>query len=421
MRRWRRVAECVVAGAVALAAQGCADEGGSGGADAGGGDAVADSTAADAAGTPDGATTPDGGADTGGAPDAAPDVAADAAQDTAGTPDGGPQDTAGAPDAAPDGGGIPDAAPADTADDGGGLPDATPADTADGGAVPLDPATVPLRGSCPQEVYLGGFLVEVQELFSVVDGKVLGGVDPNQVKEVVSDDGTCRLLRTDYPACDPLCGPGQTCAKGGVCVEFPTQQDLGTVTIVGLEKAVVMTPKPPGFNYFDTELPQPAFLPGVAIGLTSTPGFAGELALYGVGSSPIQLVQTAWVVADGQPLEFDWDPPPEGARTQVELRVTLDQHGNTPVALACELPDTGHATISAALVSELLSYGVSGFPNARVSRRTVDSVHIEAGCIDLVVGGPTSPSVTVSGHYPCSKPGDCPEGLVCNVPIETCE
>lgn len=302
-----------------------------------------------------------------------------------------------------------------------GTTDAATEDTIPGDAGPLDPATVPLRGPCLQEERIGGFLVEVQELFSIVDGKVANGVDPNTVQEVVKTEGGCTLLRTEYPSCDPLCDPGFTCAKNLGCVPYPLQQDVGTVTIEGLEKLVVMEPKPPSNSYFDTQLPQPAFLPGVALHLTSTAGWAGELELFAVGSAPMEIVNPAWVVKDGEPLSFTWDPPPEGARTLVEVRVTLDQHGNTPVSLICDLPDTGAAQIPAPLIAELLSYGISGYPNARVSRRTVDSVSIPQGCIDFVAGAPRSPTVTVSGHYPCSKPDDCPPGLSCNLPIETCE
>lgn len=332
------------------------------------------------------------------------DIAADASSDTPdATLDDAPEPT--------DTGGT-----ADTAE-----VDAAPTDTIPGDAGPLDPATVPLRGPCPQEERIGGFLVEVQELFSIVDGKVANGVDPNTVQEVVKTEGGCTLLRTEYPSCDPLCDPGFTCAKDLGCVPYPLQQDVGTVTITGLEKLVVMEPKPPSNSYFDTQLPQPAFQPGVALHLTSTAGWAGELELFAVGSAPIEIVNPAWVVVEGEPLAFTWDPPPEGARTVVEVRVTLDQHGNTPVSLICDLPDTGAAQIPAPLIAELLSYGISGYPNARVSRRTVDSVSIPQGCIDFVAGAPRSPTVTVSGHYPCSKPDDCPPGLTCNLPIETCE
>ena len=400
MRIWAIAALALVAA--------CADDGATGAADTTGAtDGGADVGVADTTGTPD-VASPDAASDSVG--DVAGDTTADAGGDaeTADIGDAGSADVPATPDIAGDAG-----TPGDDAVDAG---EDIAAD-----AGPLDPATIPLRGSCPQAERVGGFLVEVQELFSIVDGKVADGVDPNTVQDVVKTEGGCTLLRTEYPACDPLCDPGFTCAKNIGCVPYPLQQNLGVVTIKGLEKLVVMEAKPPSNSYYDTELPQPAFLPGVAIHLTSTPGFAGEMEMFGIGSSPIEIVNPAWVVVDGQPLAFAWDPPPEGARTQVEVRVTLDQHGNTPVSLLCELPDTGQAQIPAALISELLSYGISGFPNARVSRRTVDSITGDKGCIDFVVGAPRNPSVTVSGHYPCSKPGDCPDGLTCNLPIETCE
>ncbi len=62
-----------------------------------------------------------------------------------------------------------------------------------------------------------------------------------------------------------------------------------------------------------------------------------------------------------------------------------------------------------------------GSPNPRVTRRTADSVDSEAGCIDLILGIPVAPTVEVSGHYPCSSSSDCPGGLSCDLPTETCK
>lgn len=305
----------------------------------------------------------------------------------------------------------PDVEPPDADPDAGEAPD----------AAPLNPDTVPLRGACPIAERLGGFVIEVQPEYSFADGKVADGVNPISVLDEVATEGGCRLLHKEFPFCDPLCQPGFTCAKGGECVPFPENQDVGTVTIKGLVKDVELEPKVPGLIYFDVQLPHPAFEAGAPIHLTTTLGWAGELDLYGVGSDPIQLVESQWSVQEGKPLSFSWDAPKAEVRSHVAVFLNIDQHGNSPVTLHCEFEDTGSASLPATLIDALLNYGVSGYPNAMVTRRTADRNDLSQGCVDLLITTPAAPSVEVSGHYPCSSPLDCPDGLDCNLAIETCE
>ena len=109
-----------------------------------------------------------------------------------------------------------------------------------------------------------------------------------------------------------------------------------------------------------------------------------------------------------------------GVPAVVRVDVNIDQHGNSPVVLQCDFPDTGSAVISAALVDALLTSGVSGYPNGRISRRTVDSAPVGDGCMEFIVASPRGPDVRVIGHTPCKSDTDCPEGETCNVAVETC-
>jgi hypothetical protein len=105
----------------------------------------------------------------------------------------------------------------------------------------------------------------------------------------------------------------------------------------------------------------------------------------------------------------------------VALTLNVDQHGITPISLVCDLADSGSASIAASLVDALLGAGISGWPNASLSRQTVDSQDFGDGCLEFVVSTPRPVSVAVSGHIPCNGPGDCPPPLECNLPINTCE
>jgi hypothetical protein len=107
--------------------------------------------------------------------------------------------------------------------------------------------------------------------------------------------------------------------------------------------------------------------------------------------------------------------------TRVLIEMTIDQHGTSPLSLACDFPDTGSATIPASIIDQLINSGVTGFPNGRITRRTADHVDLDVGCVDLIVGSRLSASVAVAGYTPCNGPEDCPDDETCNVPLERCE
>lgn len=293
-----------------------------------------------------------------------------------------------------------------------------------------DPLTVSLDGECDLADKWGSFLVATYDIFSIVDGKVASGVVPITVTEDVTDPGytgtECKLLRRNNPFCSPQCNPDETCDFDGNCIPFPQNQDVGTVTIGGLEKEVIMEPLQPGNNYFDTQMPHPGFLPGELIELqTGECGVYDPITLHGVGVETLVLTDTNWTVFDGQDLPFSWNAPTIALNPgqHVQVRLNIDQHGNTPVQLFCEFPDTGSAALPSILIDQLMNFGVTGFPNATVTRRTVDKATLSSGgCADLVVSSPADPNVLVDGYIPCIPGGNtCPTGMTCNDITGLCE
>ncbi|MDP2308790.1 MAG: hypothetical protein Q8P18_22405 [Pseudomonadota bacterium] len=313
----------------------------------------------------------------------------------------------------------------------GGAPDPSPpadhpdtADTSDSVNLPDgDPATITLAGACPLATRYGGFEIVVNDDYSTVSGAVADGVVPITVlveaaREDASPGDSCVLLRRDNPYCEPTCDPGETCDFDGACLPYPANQDLGTIDVLGLREGVSMQPVVPGNTYFDTTLPHPVVDPDALVELRAAgaPGFT----LRGVGPEALVPSTLAWVIG-GAPLALAWNAPTGLGRSTIELRLTVDQHGLTPLTLVCEFADDGTADIPPALVEELLVSGVSGYPNGRISRRTADKVAVGAGCADLVVGYEVLPNVTVDGHTACDSHDDCPSGQHCNFPLETCE
>ena len=288
---------------------------------------------------------------------------------------------------------------------------------------PVRPAPdrpIELDGACAQQDLVGHFHVIAQPELSVVDGVVSDGVWPAQVREPVASAEGCTLLLKRFPFCDPMCESGTTCDDDGSCIDQPESQDMGIVRIWGLAKDVVMQPVMPGYRYFDTGLPHPGFEPGADVHLDADGGPYADLKLEGRGVPPLVRPDAPINVASGAPVEVTWtaDQPVDGA--QIDLELTIDQHGTSPLLLSCTFEDDGQAQVPAALVEELLSAGVSGYPNGSMSRVTVDSAETPDGCVELRVMSAMELRVTVDDHTPCTSDAQCADGQSCDIPNQTC-
>ena len=284
-----------------------------------------------------------------------------------------------------------------------------------------DPATVPLEGACALDQRLGGFVVEAYEDYSIVDGTVSDGVVPLSVLGEVTQEGSCRLMRRNNPFCDPPCAPDEACDFDGECIPYPQPQDLGTVTVLGLEAEVVMEPVVPGYSYFDTSLPHPVFEPWELLELRTTGGAVDAFTLHGLGVHPMDGADLEWVVVEDAPLQVTWTAPDVEVRSTVALTLNIDQHGASPITVHCAFEDVGTGEVPASLIAQLFGAGVSGYPNGSIRRHTVDSTSVGVGCVDLEINSPRAANVDVAGYIPCTDDDDCPDGLECNEVIGLCE
>ncbi|HEY0711590.1 MAG TPA: hypothetical protein VGF45_02885, partial [Polyangia bacterium] len=137
------------------------------------------------------------------------------------------------------------------------------------------------------------------------------------------------------------------------------------------------------------------------------------------GIPPLMVNTTDWALGAGKGLPLAWSAGNNPA-TRVLVRVSVDQHGNSPVALVCDFPDTGKADLAAPLVDELLGYGVSGYPSALITRRAAVAASVASGCADLQVLSVSNHTLKVAGHTPCKRTSDCPMGKTCDVAKESC-
>ena len=307
--------------------------------------------------------------------------------------------------------------PVDTTD---GTSDTDPVD--DTGTSLYTAADVPLGGACDLANGFGAFLVAGTPEQTDVSGKVADGVVPFTVLEELVAEGGCAVLRRNNPYCDPACGPADTCDFNGECIPYPVNQDLGTVGISGLARAVSMEPVFPGNTYYDTEAPYAEIVPGAVVSLGMPGGVYGPATMYGVGFEALDVTGAAWNVEAGTDLALTWPAPVDAVvRSEITVEINIDIHGVTPSVLRCAFPDNGSAVIPGAILTELVGVGVTGFPNGTIIRRTVDHAAAGAGCMEFIVSTPRSAQVDVAGHTPCVNDEECPEEQQCNEELQTCE
>ncbi len=308
-----------------------------------------------------------------------------------------------------------------TGDDDAGDDDTGDDDTGDDDSGDDDTTPPALRGACDLADKVGAFVVRHEPEYTAVSGEVQDGVVPIAVLENVLEIDDCRLMRRNVPFCEPACDPGETCDFDGQCIPYPSNLDVGTVTITGLNKEVVMEPPGEGYpaSYFDTQMPHPGFDPGAAVQLDASGNEIPGFTLYGEGSAPISIPDDPWIVREDEPLEVTWTAE-SGDQVRILLRFNIDQHGATPVEVWCDVEDSGSASIPAEVMNGLIAYGVSGYPSGDAYRRSLDSVDTEVGCVEFEVSSHVHGDLQVEGHIPCDSPDDCPEGMECDIPTGTC-
>ncbi|PTL81647.1 hypothetical protein [Vitiosangium sp. GDMCC 1.1324] len=275
---------------------------------------------------------------------------------------------------------------------------------------------------CDASQRVGQFTVELGEGYTAVQGRVLSGVVPANVRQVEAQEGECRLLRGRTLFCDPACGASQTCGEGGVCIAYPTARSVGTVRVQGLKAELSMTPNSAKFySSAGTTLPHPGFDEGATLKLVAGGADVEAFSLRGQGVAALAASEGAITLERDKPVTVSWTPSASSAAARIHLVVDLAHHGGIAASLECDgLADTGSFTLPTGLVSRLLDVGVAGFPKVSISRRSADSVTTSAGCVDLLVLSQVDREILIPGLVSCSGDEDCPEGKTCHSDL-TCQ
>lgn len=285
-------------------------------------------------------------------------------------------------------------------------------------------ATLGSYEPCSPAGRVGSFVIELGDGFTSVRGQVYDAVTPRDVPVEVAAEGDCRLFTAPTTLCNPGCDvSSQVCAPGNSCQPRPQPHDLGRVNVRGLLVPLRMEANAVTKAYANPAsagLPHPGFEPGASVELSSTGGDYEPLSLLGWGVTALQGVPELVPVRAGTPLTLSWQPPPDPGPARVHLNLNINHHGSSSNWLECDVPDVGGALIPAALVDALLERGQSGYPTLTVTRRSVSSVAIEPGCVELQVASSTVSDVQLEGLQSCSSPADCQPGQLC-LPEFYCE
>ncbi len=205
-----------------------------------------------------------------------------------------------------------------------------------------------------------------------------------EVFKEVAVDGGCRLLDRAAPECTPSCNQQtEQCNLSEDCEPLPALQDIGPLTISGLNYEAVLTPNANN-DYSKFDFPQePLFGEGALISATASGGPFGVLQMQGRGVAEIVMTEPPASISKGASLELAWEAS-EGPG-EIFVQVSLENHATTPLTIQCTVDDTGGISVPQNFVDQLLEAWVAGTVVATVQRRTVDAEGFKNGCFEFQV------------------------------------
>ena len=325
-------------------------------------------------------------------------------------------------------------------------------------------------GNVAHDELIGTFTV------SLVSAQVEGGINPpytDAAGEV--DDGPypelaietqltppadatpgCAVYSLVTPNCDGIgkCGSASTntacadAAKTGInacvcvatdtCQAYPTSKNVGTVTVSGVETtsgATTFQLTNVNNSYIvdtsTTTLVYPGFKEGDTLSVSASGADYAAFEIANHGVQPLILTHDDFTLlkdtsssdpSQYQALTIAWNPPDSTAAAGITIELNISRHAGTVGYMLCHVEDTGSLTISASLISQLVTLGnIAGFPELNVTRSIVTSTFIEAGRIDFVVESNVERYPTIEGFTSCLLDANCPTGQVCNTAKKLCQ
>jgi hypothetical protein len=262
--------------------------------------------------------------------------------------------------------------------------------------------------------------------YTSVLGKVYDGVNPEAVIwDTTMTDGGCRLQVPRVPFCSPSCGSNMVCVDTNTCASYPTSQSVGSVRVEGLHTSSGATgvdliavanayqaPASAGLSY-------PGFAAGDKLELTASgSAFSGAFSITTSGVTQLALDHAdSLALAASTALALGWTAGASDA--QIHIALDISHHGGSKGKIECDAADRGALTLSSAMVDQLLSLGVAGFPTIVVTRSVTGHAAVADGHVDLVASSQLEVSIGVPGvkscvdDTQCTPPATCQDDLTC--------
>ncbi|MFZ5891872.1 MAG: hypothetical protein ACOY0T_12530 [Myxococcota bacterium] len=241
--------------------------------------------------------------------------------------------------------------------------------------------------------------------YSEFGGSVNDKVNPSDVWVENKKEGGCRLITGPKLSCATACPVGEVCAGNNVCVSAPAGQDAGAISISGLSSAVSAKFLTSGVYYQPlTDFPFPPAAAGADVTLQAAGAKVPAFSLKASGIDPMIMPESQIQLDTTKPLTITWNAPSAAAKSRVTISLDLAHHGNVAAKLVCDEEDTGSATIPVSMLTALAAEGIAGFPSVSVTRRSVASTTLAAGCVEFSVASFVNRELTLPGLVSCSCP-----------------
>jgi hypothetical protein len=176
-----------------------------------------------------------------------------------------------------------------------------------------------------------------------------------------------------------------------------------------------MMAKAPSNSYASSgTLTHPGAAPGDEVVLRASGAEVSAFEIFTQGVSAMVPNQAGILVAPASPVDVTWQTDSDPGLGKVFLVLNINNHGSNSAWIECEAPDSGSFEIPAELVDELMNLGFSGYPTVTFTRRVVNSVALDSGCVEFAVMSEVVLDAPVEGLTSCSVDEDCTEpGEVC--------
>lgn len=249
--------------------------------------------------------------------------------------------------------------------------------------------------------------------YSQIGGAIYDGPSPPNIifKEVMSS-GPCKLMKAINPDCPSNCGLGYKCVADDSCMAEPKKIKVGQVTITGFKvknqlTPVVMDSTKGNYQVVGVTLDYPPCSEGDTIKISASGSeSAAAFTLKVKGILPLEVPEGEILSEDGKPITLQWTPPKIQGVSTISVRINISYHGGTKGEIQCECEDNGSLTIPGAMLDQLKSFGMAGFPIVEITRKSVG--YDENAKALAIVECTATRLLSIPGIVSCNQNEDCP-------------